>query len=208
MQEGIIDLGLPKIKIELIEEGKGISNVGTVKINEEVLLPDESLKIINHSPDGFAWGYCGSGPAQLALSIMLKYFTKYTVKKHYQMFKTSYVASWQGSCTIELNLNEVINLLLPIFKIDKIKLYRIDSCDRYGDNHEPEGMFLCESEDEAPTEGKKLFNIFYKISGRYFGGVRTLDIKGLPESDRKEAISLFDNYYESGEGREVIDFDK
>lgn len=26
--------------------------------------------LVNHSPDGFAWGYEGSGPAQLALAIL------------------------------------------------------------------------------------------------------------------------------------------
>ena len=30
-----------------------------------------SLAICNHSPDGFQWGYRGSGPAQLALAILL-----------------------------------------------------------------------------------------------------------------------------------------
>lgn len=25
--------------------------------------------LYNHSPDGFNWGYCGSGPAQLALAL-------------------------------------------------------------------------------------------------------------------------------------------
>jgi len=28
------------------------------------------LGVINHSPDGFSWGYSGSGPAQLALAIL------------------------------------------------------------------------------------------------------------------------------------------
>jgi hypothetical protein len=30
-----------------------------------------SLKVVNHSPTGFCWGYQGSGPAQLALGILL-----------------------------------------------------------------------------------------------------------------------------------------
>lgn len=34
---------------------------------------NRSLKIWNHSPDGFEWGYGGSGPAQLALAILLDY---------------------------------------------------------------------------------------------------------------------------------------
>ncbi len=31
---------------------------------------DPRLDIRNHSPDGFAWGYPGSGPARLALAIL------------------------------------------------------------------------------------------------------------------------------------------
>lgn len=33
--------------------------------------PGPSQRIHNHSPDGFNWGYGGSGPAQLALAIVL-----------------------------------------------------------------------------------------------------------------------------------------
>lgn len=40
---------------------------------EYLLSPEESLKILNKSPDGFEWGYGGSGPAQLALAILLDY---------------------------------------------------------------------------------------------------------------------------------------
>lgn len=28
------------------------------------------LDLYNHSPSGFEWGYCGSGPAQLALALL------------------------------------------------------------------------------------------------------------------------------------------
>jgi hypothetical protein len=34
--------------------------------------PAKSQRVYNHSPDGFEWGYGGSGPAQLALAIMLE----------------------------------------------------------------------------------------------------------------------------------------
>lgn len=33
--------------------------------------PGPSQKLDNHSPDGFMWGYSGSGPAQLALALLL-----------------------------------------------------------------------------------------------------------------------------------------
>ena len=36
------------------------------------LKPERSQRIRNHSPDGFNWGYAGSGPAQLALALLLE----------------------------------------------------------------------------------------------------------------------------------------
>ena len=35
------------------------------------LRPQASQRLVNHSPDGFEWGYGGSGPSQLALAILL-----------------------------------------------------------------------------------------------------------------------------------------
>lgn len=43
-----------------------------VFIDDEQLSPARSQSVWNHSPDGFNWGYHGSGPAQLALAIMLE----------------------------------------------------------------------------------------------------------------------------------------
>lgn len=45
------------------------------KSNDEYQIeisPDRSQQVYNHSPDGFEWGYSGSGPSQLALAIMLE----------------------------------------------------------------------------------------------------------------------------------------
>lgn len=43
------------------------------------------LEIVNHSPTGFSWGYCGSGPHQTALAILVDYFQGNVelAKKHY-----------------------------------------------------------------------------------------------------------------------------
>jgi len=43
--------------------------------NNVEITPEKSLKLQNHSPDGFNWGYTGSGPAQLSLAVLL-HFTK------------------------------------------------------------------------------------------------------------------------------------
>lgn len=58
-----------------------------------------SLAIRNHSPTGFEFGYGGSGPAQLALAILLDYYTgvacnpKGQAIKHYQDFKFAVIAN-------------------------------------------------------------------------------------------------------------------
>lgn len=39
--------------------------------NDQLLSPKPSQKLHNHSPDGFEWSYYGSGPAQLALALLL-----------------------------------------------------------------------------------------------------------------------------------------
>lgn len=44
-----------------------------VTVNNRPLPLKPSLHVYNHSPTGFEWGYGGSGPAQLALAILLDF---------------------------------------------------------------------------------------------------------------------------------------
>jgi hypothetical protein len=51
--------------------------------------------VVHHSPTGYEWGYCGSGPADLARSILANYFGKtqlWFVDNFYQLFKEAFVA--------------------------------------------------------------------------------------------------------------------
>lgn len=67
----------------------GIAETRQVFINGVELLPDRSLELRRHSPDGFAWGYGGSGPAQLALALLLHFTNdKLFSSRYYQMFKS------------------------------------------------------------------------------------------------------------------------
>ena len=50
----------------------GKSNTRRVWVDGYELRPDHSQRLYSHSPDGFNWGYGGSGPAQLALAILLR----------------------------------------------------------------------------------------------------------------------------------------
>ena len=49
-----------------------------------VVVNDRPLRHVAwHSPDGFEWGYAGSGPADLALSILAHYFKETYLNTHY-----------------------------------------------------------------------------------------------------------------------------
>lgn len=49
---------------------------------------------IYHSPTGFCWGYGGSGPSDLAKSILWDYLGKEPSSPLYQDFKWEFVATW------------------------------------------------------------------------------------------------------------------
>lgn len=63
-----------------------------VTVDGELLNPRLDLR--NHSPTGFDWGYCGSGPAQLALAILADHFdTSDEALELYQRFKWAVIAA-------------------------------------------------------------------------------------------------------------------
>lgn len=68
---------------------KGVMSSRTVWLDGVQLSPRRSQEIYNHSPDGFNWGYGGSGPAQLALAIVLELTDS---QKGYQQFKWDVIA--------------------------------------------------------------------------------------------------------------------
>lgn len=71
----------------------GTEHTGVVTSTKE-LTPDRSLKLRNHSPTGFSWGYGGSGPAQLALAILLDFTNDEMLAQNlYQDFKFKCIAT-------------------------------------------------------------------------------------------------------------------
>lgn len=51
-----------------------------------------SLALRNHSPTGIEWGYLGSGPAQLALALLLEVADETTALQFYQRFKDGVIS--------------------------------------------------------------------------------------------------------------------
>jgi|GEM_PF-600461 len=73
-------------------QGARIDGVCSVRADGHPLSPRWSLSIRNHSPDGFNWGYGGSGPAQLALALLLEETTVQEAQRMYQLFKWTVIA--------------------------------------------------------------------------------------------------------------------
>lgn len=76
--------------------------------------PKISLAISNHSPDGFNWGYGGSGPAQTALAILLVFMPIRMAIELYQRFKFSVVASFpkRGDFKQQVKLRDIITRIV------------------------------------------------------------------------------------------------
>jgi len=69
--------------------------------NVEVTVNNERLRHhVKHSPTGFSWGYGGSGPADLALSILWDLIGIEPYPKLYQEFKWRFVAGWKDEWEI------------------------------------------------------------------------------------------------------------
>jgi uncharacterized protein DUF6166 len=63
---------------------------------------DPRYDLRNHSPDGFQWGYAGSGPAQLALAILADALEMDTwANDLHQQFKREFVCYWQDRWMID-----------------------------------------------------------------------------------------------------------
>lgn len=81
-----------------------------VLLNGKPLNPEPSQAVINHSPDGFLWGYGGSGPAQLAAAVMLECCEDKdkAIKKH-QHFKWKEIAALpDGDFDVEIDMTKYI----------------------------------------------------------------------------------------------------
>ena len=82
---------------------------GHYQVTKDKQILNGHQDITNHSPMGFAWGYPGSGPAQLALALMVEEFGSDISKHpiHYQVFKDKVIARLDGECDWSLSSNQI-----------------------------------------------------------------------------------------------------
>jgi len=97
VKRGIGPVCYGKVKAELEEQQEQfIPFEGDIICKRTNLGPTVNIphRHIKHSPDGFEWGYGGSGPADLALNILAAYIGKEAAEKDglYQEFKWDFIA--------------------------------------------------------------------------------------------------------------------
>ena len=88
---------------DVVYAGREQAKVGpsVVTRNGVPLFPEPSQQVYNHSPGGFSWGYHGSGPAQLALALLLDCgVDEKWAARHHQDFKLAFIAGWGESWTL------------------------------------------------------------------------------------------------------------
>ena len=79
----------------------GTAGVYRVYANNDVqeISPVRSRMVYDHSPTGFEWGYGGSGPAQLALALLLETTDDEELSASlYQSFKNDLIAKMPHEC--------------------------------------------------------------------------------------------------------------
>ena len=80
-------------------------NTRALYLDGQRVLMFHSYKLRNHSPDGFSWGYGGSGPSQLALAICLEASDEKTALEHYRAFTLEHVANWPGTEDVDVTID-------------------------------------------------------------------------------------------------------
>ena len=87
---------------------RGIGETRQVYFDGNHLSPSRSLAWANHSPDGFNWGYGGSGPAQLALAILIEFgVDEQNAVRLHQEFKNDVIAGLEQGKDFELLTSKV-----------------------------------------------------------------------------------------------------
>lgn len=86
-----------------------------VNIDGKKLNIKPSQAVWCHS-DEFNWGYGGSGPAQFALALLLKYLPKEIASKYHQKLKFKFIAGLPSTDFIKtVNLRELMQEVPPLY---------------------------------------------------------------------------------------------
>lgn len=127
-----------------------------IQAGTQSLVSHELAHFVHHSPDGFNWGYQGSGPSELALAILLDHLKEAPTREQmsmgqplawrlHQFFKRDFVAGWGD--TWQISSEDVDEWLAT----DQIKRHVKEHADLWRDLNEIVSDPLPNKWHEAPT---------------------------------------------------------
>ena len=151
---------------------KGNYETREVTLDGQALDPAPSHEIWNKSPEGFMWGYNGSGPAQLALAIMYHVTESAEISlKIFQEFKREVIAPLpQADFEIEIDLRKwVYGALARYYEVQEI------------DSDYVKRKFLVENKSHGFTAGVLGLTEYY---------LREITVKAAAQVGQKETISI------------------
>lgn len=97
--------------MDVYRGSRGRNGEWLVYRNARPLSPRRSLRVRNHSPTGFSWGFGGSGPAQLALALLMDLVGDDEAVRQYQRFKWDVVSTWPQDGSWEIGEGEIFRWL-------------------------------------------------------------------------------------------------
>lgn len=113
------------------------TNKAAVVVDDGLGRERDLVHAVVHSPDGFAWGYGGSGPADLALSILADYFgerqeagVRFSEKgierawRFHQAFKRHFVAAWPTDSDWSIDERQIAAFLRGLGNLDDFECHR------------------------------------------------------------------------------------
>jgi len=83
--------GLFDAQVGHIVEGEFSGDIILRRSDDDRPIVNLAQTVVNHSPTGFEWGYGGSGPADLALNILLRFLPSGAADLLHQEFKRAFL---------------------------------------------------------------------------------------------------------------------
>ena len=78
---------------------------------------DPCYDLRNHSPDGFEWGYAGSGPAQLALALLVDAVGDKKALKYYQQFKSHVIQNLERGSPWSMSADDIAEVVKTLERV-------------------------------------------------------------------------------------------
>lgn len=173
----------------------GYASGRNVALFGQMLDKEKSKAVANHSPEGFNWGYMGSGPSQLALAILLEILPQEEAVDYYGVFKQTIIAHLpEGSFNVRVNFDKWYAIINGDSSMSKDFAHSYDFIEfKIKDNYFSKFLDLPSLDYSMAsfTKGTKEFELLSNLSveerKEYESYIVSKTTQKVPNSDSNEA---------------------